>query len=116
MFWIGIILICAAIAASLDTVLGKIVIGATVVAIGLLIFILYPLGLNLPTAPLKGSPRLARFQVSPKLLPQARSLNLNCGGFLASTFKGSLGFQRGGCCSHPLSPGWPGWAAGQLCC
>ena len=37
MFWIVVIIICAIIAASLDSVLGKIVIGATVVAIGLLL-------------------------------------------------------------------------------
>lgn len=37
MFWIVIIIICAVIAASLDSVLGKIVIGAAVVAIGLLL-------------------------------------------------------------------------------
>ena len=37
MFWIVVIIICAIIAASLDSVLGKIVIGAAVVAIGLLL-------------------------------------------------------------------------------
>ena len=37
MFWIVIIIICAIIAACLDSVLGKIVIGAAVVAIGLLL-------------------------------------------------------------------------------
>jgi hypothetical protein len=37
MFWIVVIIICAIIAASLDSVLGKIVIGATVVATGLLL-------------------------------------------------------------------------------
>ena len=35
--WIVIIVICAVIAASLDSVLGKIVFGAAVVAIGLLL-------------------------------------------------------------------------------
>ena len=37
MFWIVVIIICAVIAASLDSILGKIVIGAAVVAIGLLL-------------------------------------------------------------------------------
>ena len=37
MFWIVVIIICAIIATSLDSVLGKIVIGAAVVAIGLLL-------------------------------------------------------------------------------
>ena len=37
MFWIVVIVICAVIAASLDSVLGKIVIGAAVVAVGLLL-------------------------------------------------------------------------------
>ena len=37
MFWIVVIIICAIIAASLDSVLGKIVIGAAVIAIGLLL-------------------------------------------------------------------------------
>lgn len=37
MFWIVVIIICAIIAASLDSVLGKIVIGSAVVAIGLLL-------------------------------------------------------------------------------
>ena len=37
MFWIIVVVICAIIAASLDSLLGKIVIGATVVAIGLLL-------------------------------------------------------------------------------
>ena len=37
MFWIVVIIICAIIAASLDSVLGKIVIGAAVVALGLLL-------------------------------------------------------------------------------
>ena len=37
MFWIVVIVICAVIAACLDSVLGKIVIGAMVVAIGLLL-------------------------------------------------------------------------------
>ena len=37
MFWIVVITICAIIATSLDSVFGKIVIGAAVVAIGLLL-------------------------------------------------------------------------------
>ena len=37
MFWIVVIVICAIIAASLDSLIGKIVIGAAVVAIGLLL-------------------------------------------------------------------------------
>ena len=37
MFWIVVIIICAVIAASLDSILEKIVIGAAVVAIGLLL-------------------------------------------------------------------------------
>jgi len=37
MFWIVVIVICAVIAASLDSVLGKIVVGAAVVAVGLLL-------------------------------------------------------------------------------
>lgn len=37
MFWIVVIIIVALIAASLDSVLGKIVIGSAVVAIGLLL-------------------------------------------------------------------------------
>ena len=37
MFWVVVIVICAVIAASLDSVLGKIVIGAAVVAVGLLL-------------------------------------------------------------------------------
>lgn len=37
MFWIVVIIIFAIIAASLDSILGKIVIGAAVVAIGLLL-------------------------------------------------------------------------------
>ena len=37
MFWIVVIIICAIIAASLDSVLGKIVFGAAVIAIGLLL-------------------------------------------------------------------------------
>ena len=37
MFWVIVIIICAVIAASLDSLLGKIVIGAAVVAIGLLL-------------------------------------------------------------------------------
>lgn len=37
MFWVIVIIICAVIAASLDSVLGKIVIGTAVVAIGLIL-------------------------------------------------------------------------------
>ena len=37
MFWIVLLIICVLIAACLDSVLGKIVIGASVVAIGLLL-------------------------------------------------------------------------------
>lgn len=37
MFWIVVIIICAVIAASLDSILGKIVFGAAVIAIGLLL-------------------------------------------------------------------------------
>lgn len=37
MFWVIVVIICAVIAASLDSVLGKVVIGAAVVAIGLLL-------------------------------------------------------------------------------
>lgn len=37
MFWIGVVIVVAIIAASLDSSLGKIVIGSAVIAIGLLI-------------------------------------------------------------------------------
>lgn len=37
MFWIVAIIMCAVVAACLDSVLGKIVVGAAVVAIGLLL-------------------------------------------------------------------------------
>lgn len=37
MFWVVVIIICAVIAASLDSVFGKVVFGSAVVAIGLLL-------------------------------------------------------------------------------